>query len=200
MGAAAKASSGGGSLFDIGGDSEDSADDSAGEEMPANADDRAPSAPAEEPPSSEKTEDKSADKSGDEGFGGGSLFDLGGDDSSASEEPAAEPKVEETGGEVDRSEDDADADVTPEGETEAVTKTEDQSRVAGRSRSRWRDLHPRHRDPRGRLAVRHRRTRGVRTGREVRARCRAGRPTRTRPVTPPRTPTSTAARTTPTRT
>ena len=44
--------------------------------------------------------------------------------------------------------------------------------VRGSSRSRWIDLHPRHRDPRGRLPVRHRRAGGVRTGSEVRARCR----------------------------
>ena len=106
---------------------------------------------------------------GDEGFGGGSLFDLGGDDSSTSEEPAAEPKVEETGGEVDRSEDDADADVTPEGETEAVTKSEPDRKSEDAPASRWGGLHPGHRDPRGRLPVRHRRTRGVRTRSQVRA-------------------------------
>jgi Fe-S oxidoreductase len=121
VGAAAKASSGGGSLFDIGGDSEE---DSAGEEAPANADDRSSSVPAEEPPGEpeDKSADKAADKAGDEGFGGGSLFDLGGDDSTDGEKP--EPKVEDTGGEVDRSEDDADSDVTPEGETEAETEAE----------------------------------------------------------------------------
>ena len=112
VGAAAKASSGGGSLFDIGGDddSADSGDDSAD---------------ADEPKSEEtddKAEAKTEEKSGDEGFGGGSLFDVGGDESAESEKPAAEPKVEHTGGEVDRSEDDADTDVTPEGETEAETK------------------------------------------------------------------------------
>ncbi len=122
VGAAAKASSGGGSLFDIGGDSDDDSGESKGAETPANADDRAPAAPAEEPPG--EPDEKADAKSGDEGFGGGSLFDLGGDDSTETDKPAADPKVEDVGTEVDRSEDDADADVTPEGDTEAETKAE----------------------------------------------------------------------------
>ena len=178
VGAAAKASSGGGSLFDIGGDSEDSTDDSVGEEVPANADDRAPSAPAEEPPG--EPEDKSADKSGDEGFGGGSLFDLGGDDSCR--ERGTRGRAEGRGdrrrggpqrgrrrrGRHPRGRD--------RGRHQARTGVAVSVRgeVRGSTRSRWRDLHTRHRDPRGRLPVRHRRTRGVRTGREARARCRAG--------------------------
>ena len=179
VGAAAKASSGGGSLFDIGGDSDDDSGrltgESKGAETPANADDRAPAAPAEEPPVGEPDEKADA-KSGDEGFGGGSLFDLGGDDSTETDKPAADPKVEDAGTEVDRSEDDADADVTPEGDDRGRDQGRRQVRGqggdAGRSR-RWRcQLHARQRDPRGRVAVRHRRTRGVRTRCQVRARRR----------------------------
>ena len=93
---------------------------------------------------------------------GGSLFDLGGDDDSSSEpeSKASAPEAsepEEKAGEdaagdsttdedVDRSEDDADTDVEP-------------ATAAGRSRSVRHRLHPRHRDPRGRLALRHRGTR-----------------------------------------
>ncbi|HET7349372.1 MAG TPA: heterodisulfide reductase-related iron-sulfur binding cluster [Marmoricola sp.] len=97
-----------GSLFDLGGDEEP--------ETPADADDRAPAAPAEAPPTGAKPEAKESADS-DEDFGGGSLFDLG--DSSEDSAPA-EPKVEDTGDTVDRSQDDADADVTPSGEAEAA--------------------------------------------------------------------------------
>ena len=134
-----------------------------------------PVGPRRGAPGADKTEDKAEAKAGDEGFGGGSLFDLGGDDSAESEKPAADPKVEDAGTEVDRSEDDADADVTPEGETEAEAKADDKSESQDAPASSGAQLHARQRDPRRRLAVRHRRTRGVRTRCQVRARRRAGR-------------------------
>ena len=265
VGAAAKASSGGGSLFDIGGDSEDSTDDSAGEEVPANADDRGPSVPAEEPPGSEQdrrqgrrtspatrasvevpcstwavttpprarsprptrrsrmpaprstaarttptptsprrarprprprptTSPESQDAPaaggasstpGSEIPEGGSLFDIAEPEESA---PAAksEPAAEEADEEDPAGDSTTDAERRPQpgrrrrrrhpgGRDRGRGQDRGQDRDAGRSRS-WRlDLHTRHRDPRGRLAVRHRRTRGVRTRRQVRARRRAGR-------------------------
>ncbi len=112
---------GGGSLFDLGGD--DSSDSSAEPETPADADVRAKEVPAEKAqPAPENTDaDADAQQSSGDGFGGGSLFDIG-DDSGAAETTSAD--VEEVGSGIDRSQDDADADVTREGETQAETKAD----------------------------------------------------------------------------
>jgi Fe-S oxidoreductase len=110
---------GGGSLFDLGGDD---SGDTAEPEAPANADERAKTVPAEKAQPAPENTDSAAEQSSDEGFGGGSLFDIGGDDSGTAETASAD--VEEVGTGVDRSQDDADADVTPEGETQAETKAE----------------------------------------------------------------------------
>ncbi len=96
---------GGGSLFDVGDDEEVQAEPA---EETADKDSSAASSPA----ASEKPEAKtSGESSSDDGLGGGSLFDIADDDST--EEPA-EPRTEDTGDNVDRSQDDADGDVEPE--------------------------------------------------------------------------------------
>ncbi|WP_027861761.1 heterodisulfide reductase-related iron-sulfur binding cluster, partial [Marmoricola sp. URHB0036] len=132
VGPAAKAS-GGSSLFDVG---DDDADASSSDEPAAKAEPEAkteeksggslfdlgddePSedpAPSQEAKASEdaQAEPEAKNEESSDGFGG-SLFDVDEDDST--EEPA-EPTTEDTGEDVDRSQDDADTDVEPEADQE----------------------------------------------------------------------------------
>ncbi len=117
----------GGSLFDVGGESDEADTPSA----PASENTSAPEPAGAEPASGTETDTGTeqpagvAEESSDEGFAGGSLFDLGDDSSTdtASDTAtdtggaaSAEPQVEDTGDDVDRSQDAADTDVAPDQE------------------------------------------------------------------------------------
>ena len=143
--------SGGGSLFDLGDDEEDSAEPEKSEDEP---EDKA------EPEAAPEPEDEKSDDSSDD-LGGGSLFDIGSDDDVEEATPDEE---------VDRSQDDADTDVEPDAEPEPEADGAGARGEGARRHLVRHHQHPGQRDPRGRLALRHRGARGV----VLRSRARAG--------------------------
>ncbi|WP_229660754.1 heterodisulfide reductase-related iron-sulfur binding cluster, partial [Marmoricola endophyticus] len=124
----AEEKSGGGSLFDLGGDSSAEAEPQKAEPAPEEKAEEVVEPDASAASEDDETTDSAPADAGDS-FGSGSLFDLGGDDSTEPE-PAAD-KPEDTAGDsttdenVDRTEDDADTSTeTDEAEDEAEPKTE----------------------------------------------------------------------------